>query len=129
MVANIDPIESFILGVEVKIEALGIDDGRHDCGVSFPGKDSAGDVVLGIGESSLSHQGFEADGRECIRRGSFFPNFNSLSDNNFILGCTSLMTIQLPTSLAILPDFLFQLSGLAFATIPTTVTKVCFLSS
>ena len=86
MVANIDPIESFILGVEVKIESLGVDDGCHDGGVSFPGKDSAGDVVLGIGKSPLSHQGLEADGRERIRRGSFFPDFNPLGDNDFISG-------------------------------------------
>jgi len=86
LISNIDPIESFILGVEVKIEALGVNDGRHDGGVSFAGKDSAGDVVLGIGESPLAHQGFEADGRESICRGSFFPDFNPLGDNDFVLG-------------------------------------------
>ena len=86
MVANIDSIESFILGVEVKVEALGVDDGRHDGGVSFAGKDSPSDVVLGVGKSPLPHQGFEADGCEGIRWGSFFPDFDALGDDDFLPG-------------------------------------------
>jgi len=79
LIANIDAVESFHLRVEIEVETLGINDRIHDGGISLPGKDASGDVVLGIFKSALPHQGIETD--HCIGVGGFalFPDFYSLT--------------------------------------------------
>ena len=85
LVADIDAVESFVLGVHVEVQPLGIDDGIDDGGVSFAREDTAGDIIGGVLESALTHQSFVSDGGKAVGGGALFPNFDSLIDDNLFV--------------------------------------------
>ncbi len=85
LVADIDAVESFVLGVHVEVQPLGIDDGIDDGGVALAREDTAGDIISGILESALTHQSFVSDGGKAVGGGALFPNFDSLIDDNLFV--------------------------------------------
>jgi len=85
LVADIDAVESFVLGVHVEVQPLGIDDGIDDGGVAFAREDTSGDIIGGILESALTHQSFVSDGGKAVGGGALFPNFDSLIDDNLFI--------------------------------------------
>ena len=85
LVADIDAIEAFVLGVHVKVKPLRIDDGGDDSGVAFSGEDPASDIIGGVLKSALTHKSFIANRSKPVGRSAFLPNFDSLiKDNLFI---------------------------------------------
>ena len=86
LVADIDAIEAFVLGVHVKVQPLGIDDGRDDSGVAFSGEDPAGDIIGGVLKSALTHKSFIANRSKPVGRSAFLPNLDSLIQDNLFVG-------------------------------------------
>ena len=87
LVADIDAVESFVLGVHVEVQPLGIDDGIDDGGVTLAREYTAGDIISGILESALTHQFFVSDGGKAVGGGALFPDFDSLIDDNLFIAC------------------------------------------
>ncbi len=86
LVADIDAIEAFVLGVHVEVQPLGIDDGGDDGGVTFAGEDPASDIIGGVLKSALTHKSFIANRSKPVGRGAFLPNSDSLIQDNLIVG-------------------------------------------
>ena len=86
LVADIDAIEAFVLGVHVEVQPLGIDDGGNDGGVAFAGEDPASDIIGGVLKSALTHKSFIANRSKPVGRGAFLPNPDSLIQDNLIVG-------------------------------------------
>ena len=85
LVADIDAVESFVLGVHVEVQPLGIDDGGDDGGVAFAGEHPTSDIIGGVLKSALTHKSFISDRGKAVGGGALFPNFDSLIDDNLFV--------------------------------------------
>jgi hypothetical protein len=86
LVADIDAIEAFVLGVHVKVQPLGIDDGGDDGGVAFAGEDPASDIICSVLKTALTHQSFIANRSKPVGRSAFLPDLDSLIQDNLFVG-------------------------------------------
>lgn len=84
LVPHVNAVESVILGIEVEIETLGIDDGDHDGGIPVAGQNPAGDVVLGIFKTALPHQSIIANDREGVGGFALLPYLDALGLNHLL---------------------------------------------
>ena len=86
LVADIDAVEAFVLGVHVEVQPLGIDDRGYDGGVAFTGEDPASDIIGGVLKSALTHKSFIANRSKPVGRSAFLPNLDSLIQDNLFVG-------------------------------------------
>ena len=86
LVADIDAVEAFVLGVHVEVQPLGIDDGGDDGGVAFAGEDPASDIIGGVLKSALTHKSFIANRSKPVGWSAFLPDLDSLVEDNFLIG-------------------------------------------
>ena len=85
LIADIDAVEAFVLGVHVEVQPLGIDDGGYDSGVAFSGEDPASDIIGGVLKSALTHKSFIANRSKPVGRSAFLPNLDSLIQDNLLV--------------------------------------------